>query len=70
VIAFINWATDVQEEAEARVAALEEQNALMRKALGRIAAAKADGLDGARDTAVLERAIRIARSTLRRVGEP
>ena len=51
--------------AQARVAALEEQNALMRAALKRIAAAAADGLDGARDTMVLERAIRLARGTLR-----
>jgi hypothetical protein len=61
--------TKACEDAE-RIAALEEQSALMREALKRIAAAEADGLDGARDSVVLERAIRLARNTLRKVKKP
>jgi hypothetical protein len=54
-------------EAAACIAVLEAKLALMREALKRIAAGEADGLDGARDTVVLERVIGLARRTLREV---
>lgn len=47
------------------LAALRAENERLREALERIARAEADGLDGARDTVVLKRAIRVARGALR-----
>ena len=49
---------------EAQRDALAASHAELRDALQRIAHAKADGLDGARDTMVLERAIKIAANAL------
>ncbi len=48
----------------AQLQTLREENAQFRDALQRIANGAADGLDGARDTAVLERCIRLAQRAL------
>ena len=42
----------------------DEEIRELRAALKRIALAEADGLDGARDSIVLERAIKVARAVL------
>lgn len=50
------------------LSALRAVNAELVEALRRIARAEADGLDGARDTIVLERAIGVARTALAKVA--
>lgn len=45
-----------------------ERETVLRGALKRVAEAEADGLDLARDSMVLERAIKVARSALRTEG--
>ena len=66
-----SWAHDITDAIEAveQRDSLTSQNAKLVAALRRISLAEADGLDGARDTIVLERAINIARAALRAQGE-